>query len=397
MPDIALYYPYTHIRDEAWLKAAALYLPKLALIAPPGYPLKLSRVAQVLRDEVGFLVNVDPERRTRAVAMEFLELIRRDAETFTARFAWPSEFPAELYEIVGDHGDRCWTTPSYHRCDPQVEWVHIGKVNPELTSTLISMRLGVPNHNETWLALHPQLGSVYLSALADRIAQANDIPVITDQPHAYGALNGWDIDTLARILLSKDDDKPAASRPAEGIPALYAALAIEAVVPDGLADIPVEKIIQARRTLAAEFNAFTTHLDTLAEQFTILAHVEDPAILRARLQVLLDRDLRQPMAQLERGLRQVNLEPGRAVLGMKTLELPSVAAAAASGVGLPVAAGQAGLVAAQFIASTLQGRQIAAERRKSAAGYLLGLQRELTPKNAVNRILKIFRRASSNT
>ena len=38
MPDIALYYAYTHIRDEAWLKAAALYLPRLGLIAPAGYP-----------------------------------------------------------------------------------------------------------------------------------------------------------------------------------------------------------------------------------------------------------------------------------------------------------------------------------------------------------------------
>jgi hypothetical protein len=87
MPDIALYYPYTHIRDQAWLKAAALYLPKLALIAPSGYPLQLSHEAEVLRDELGFLVNVDPERQTRTVASEFLELISRDADTFTARFA----------------------------------------------------------------------------------------------------------------------------------------------------------------------------------------------------------------------------------------------------------------------------------------------------------------------
>ena len=58
MPDIALYYPYTHIRDEAWLKAAALYLPKLALLAPDRYPRRLSRTADVLRAELGFLVDV---------------------------------------------------------------------------------------------------------------------------------------------------------------------------------------------------------------------------------------------------------------------------------------------------------------------------------------------------
>lgn len=82
---------------------------------------------------------------------------------------------------------------------------------------------------------------------------------------------------------------------------------------------------------------------------------------------------------------------------MKTLELPAVAAAAASGAGLPIAAGQAGLVAAQLIASTIHARQTAADRRNSAAGYLLGLHRELTPANTVNRIRKVFRRAASTT
>jgi hypothetical protein len=130
MPDIALYYPYTHVRDQAWLKAAALYLPKLALIAPPGYPLKLSRAAEVLRDELGFLVNVDPERRTRAVAAEFLELISRHADAFTARFGWPPEFPADPYEIVGIHGDGCWAPGRRHRDDVPVEWIHLGKVSP---------------------------------------------------------------------------------------------------------------------------------------------------------------------------------------------------------------------------------------------------------------------------
>jgi hypothetical protein len=48
MPDIALYYPYSHVRDDAWLKAAALYLPKLALVAPRDYPFSFSRTARIL-------------------------------------------------------------------------------------------------------------------------------------------------------------------------------------------------------------------------------------------------------------------------------------------------------------------------------------------------------------
>jgi hypothetical protein len=33
-----LYYPYFHIRDERWLKIAALYWPKIIRVVPDGYP-----------------------------------------------------------------------------------------------------------------------------------------------------------------------------------------------------------------------------------------------------------------------------------------------------------------------------------------------------------------------
>ena len=95
MPDIALYYPYTHIPDEAWLKAAALYLPRLGLIAPAGYPRRPSRTADVLHAELDFLVDVDPAGRTEAVAPEFLQLLNREGDALRARYAWPSHFPDE--------------------------------------------------------------------------------------------------------------------------------------------------------------------------------------------------------------------------------------------------------------------------------------------------------------
>lgn len=34
MSDIALYHPHFHFEDEGWLKAAALYWPKIARIVP---------------------------------------------------------------------------------------------------------------------------------------------------------------------------------------------------------------------------------------------------------------------------------------------------------------------------------------------------------------------------
>jgi hypothetical protein len=159
----------------------------------------------------------------------------------------------------------------------------------------------------------------------------------------------------------------------------------------------VEQVVKARRTLAAEFDAFCAHLDSLSGQFAELGQIEDQQILRVRLEILVGRDLRRPTAELGRGLRQLGLQPARAVLGMKSLQLPAAAAAAASGVGLPLVAGQAGLVTAQFIASSVQARQTAEERRRSAAGYLLGLHSELTPKSVVDRVRRMLHRASASS
>lgn len=387
MPDIALYYPYTHIRDEAWLKAAALYLPRLALLAPPGYPLRLSPTAEVLNGELGFLVDVDPAGRKLAVATEFLKLISRQGDALQARYAWPAEFPVQLQAVVADgcgHG----------YVNDRVEWIHVGKLPAALIDRLVETRLGVPSEDGAWIAMHPRLGSVYLAALADRVAQANDMAVVTDQPDAYGALNGWDLDALARVLLSDDDE--VAGRPVGQVTALYAAMAIQAVVPEGIANVPVERIVKARRALAAEFDAFCDHLDSLSGQFTELARIENPAVLRARLEILAGRDLRRPAADLDRSLRQLGMQPARAVLATNSVELPAAAAAAVSGAGLPLAAGQAGLMAAQFIASSIQAHQTAEQRRRSAAGYLLGLRKELTPSGVVDRMRRTFRRASAS-
>jgi hypothetical protein len=284
MPDIALYYPHTHVRDEAWLKATALYLPKLALLAPRDYPFRFSSTARVLRDELDFLVEVDPARRAHALSMEFLTLLNRDAAALATRYAW-RDFPQELHDIVGPEGDQHLTHPKTWPWCAKVEWIHLGKVAPDLVNGLMESRLGVPNANGMWIALHPRLGGIYLSALADQVSRANGMPVVTDQASPYGTLNGWSTDTLASVLLSDENEIPAADRTVGEIASLYAAIAIKAAVPAGLEALPAEKIAEIRHKLAPEFDAFCAHLDSLAGQFTELARVEDPGILHARLTI----------------------------------------------------------------------------------------------------------------
>jgi len=59
---IGLYYPYTHFRDDNWLKLAALYWPQLARIAPDGDPAFDSEVTTALKGELDFVLNVAPAK-----------------------------------------------------------------------------------------------------------------------------------------------------------------------------------------------------------------------------------------------------------------------------------------------------------------------------------------------
>jgi hypothetical protein len=51
MTEIALYYPYVHPRDEAWVKQALLYWPKIQRIVPDNYEMSDSPLLQLLVEE----------------------------------------------------------------------------------------------------------------------------------------------------------------------------------------------------------------------------------------------------------------------------------------------------------------------------------------------------------
>jgi hypothetical protein len=71
-----------------------------------------------------------------------------------------------------------------------------------LAEELVQRGLGVLSEDRLWIGMHPGLADVYLTALAEYLAVANDMPAVTDQPSRYGVTNGWDVDTLARTLLA---------------------------------------------------------------------------------------------------------------------------------------------------------------------------------------------------
>ncbi|SFP24405.1 hypothetical protein SAMN05421810_1025 [Amycolatopsis arida] len=415
MTDLALYYPYIHVRDDAWLKAAALYWPRLGRLAPRNWPRYDSEVARALNGELGFLVNVDPRLYAPGVSAAFQELLRRDLDALRARYALPPECRPSR---GGDADAYFAAAPPIFPDGSSLEWLHLDKVSQGLVRDLVAAGLAVeewghPFHQSVlfppgdgpspvvesvqWLGMHPALVRVYSVALADAVAEANRMRPVTDQDDVYGALSGWTVDELAAVLLADEaggDGGKAPPRPdAEAVAASYAVLAVRTVVPKGLEHVPVKKVIKARRALAGEFHAFRAHLEALAPVFAELAEIPDPAVLRARLELLVERELTLPTADLERALTQLGLEPAKGVLSLSSPQLPALAGAALTAAGLPPVVGQAGHVAAQLVGATAGTRRSSAQQRRTAAGYLLGLRERLEPRGVVDRFRRLLTRA----
>ncbi|MFJ8475624.1 DUF6236 family protein [Kitasatospora sp. NPDC094011] len=377
MHEIGLYYPYFHVRDDQWLKLAALYLPHVARIRPPDYPVHDSPTASVLRDELGFLLDVDPGRQAHVVAAEFEELLDREERGLQRRYRLPP--------VPEQYGGFGWEVGNPWLLDEErFAWIHRSQlgVSEDTAGRMRDLGLAISTRFDPltgvrddvqWVGMHPHLVAACSCVLADRVARANALTPVTDDPRLFTLPGQGTVEEFAAALL---DGPHRTSGPIAG---LYACAALKAVVPRGVGDLPVEAIVRARRELADEFDAFRLHLQAMAEDFSELEAVEDPEILKARLEAMVNRDLTGPTRKLERGLRTLGMTPVRTVLGLKSLELPAIAALSAHALDVSPIAGAGGMIAVQLLSSARTALRASAERRTSAAGYLLGLRREFEP------------------
>ena len=85
VPRMAVYYPYIHIRDERWLKLAALYWPRMVRIVSPDYPTRNSQLVDILTGELGFIIDHPPDDAARDVASSFTAFIEGFGSTALRR------------------------------------------------------------------------------------------------------------------------------------------------------------------------------------------------------------------------------------------------------------------------------------------------------------------------
>jgi hypothetical protein len=419
--DVALYFPYVNFPGDAWMKAAALHWPQLGRIHPAEYQdVHDSDTVKRLRDELDFIIEVRPSWKPRSWVGDDV-VARLDPDADRRVLDTEEQIEALFFDFLDRHSDdliprygaEALGVESVHTwdvhdellpLDPGLERVHPGKISYGLAQRLATAGLLV-SRSYQWrrpadgkvlhmsdFAMHHRLAGVYLAILADVLARENAMTPITDQPLVCAATSGWTVEAMARILLSGDpgpapDDEP-------GYDQAFAVLAVETVLPRGLADVPVERVIEARRRLLPQLLAYREFLDSLAPDFVALSAVPDPEVRAAKLRNHVTSKIAQPIESMERTLGQLGLQPARAVLSLQTLAPPAALGVLTNAVGLPPVVTSAGVVAGCLVGAVNtaldQRRQVLAGH---PAGYLLELRHELGPADAVAKIRSAIRRA----
>ncbi|MFJ6019061.1 DUF6236 family protein [Nocardiopsis alba] len=402
-----LYYPYFHVRDDRWLKVAALYWPRLTRIVPQDYRTRDSTSVRALEGD--FITRHPPGASVENIAPLFLELIEEHGDLLRSRLR-----SREL--VVDGRGDgraRAHGTTA----------VHVGQMSSEVREALqatglalggrISRWHGVDHRQgygglensidgrpdmrdpEEWVVMHPDLVAVYTSVLAEDFARANKLQPTTDQGRAYAVANDWTRDRIAAVLLGWEDE--IGSSYSENISEALGFLALEIAVPADLRRVPIDQIIELRERYGAEFIAFGQAIDQKAAEMAELSDIRDQIFLKSYLQDAVAERFAAPLEDLKGKIAGLTGKATTMAINVKT-ELPAALTLAGGAwlAGQPLVAG-AGAAAIGILGI---GRGIRQERRSlleadPAASFLLHTERRLRPRTLVERTVRRVRRIAA--
>src|SRR5258708_7667867 len=295
MPDyIGLYYPLIHFPHDSWIKLAALYWDKLGRIVPADYPLNDSDTVQKLQEELGFVENFTPnENDTARVASEFCKLLDQYSDKLKRYYSALSQGSNLGYIYAKD------------------------KTAEPLARRLLQMGLAVHmtasrKYSRFYrLEMHPKLVSVYMEALSVQMASTRGLQPVTHNMQDHVLMGEYTLERLVQALLEADDGQPhlvGSSPTPQETEKLMAAIALQSVLPQDVANVPIVKIIQLRQKHRAELTAFQTYIHDFTANLDTIQQIDDPRAINAHLETAYQRELKPLLDDLKKCLKSLAIE-----------------------------------------------------------------------------------------
>lgn len=389
-----LYYPYFHVRDDRWLKAAALYWPRIVRIVPEDYATRDSETVRVLSSELGFIESIPPGKSVDAVAPRFLELLADHTDLLRSRLGVG---PEDVRSFLA-HGT-AMGRPG--RETSRVGALHSSQVSPDLLDALVDAGLAHPGRlslsyevDRSWVVMDESLVSLYTSVLSEHFASTNQLQLTTDQPDAYAITNQWSATHMAAALLKIR--APVATTAEPELVQRLAFLALALVVPAELDRLPVRKVVELRERHGKEFLEFGQAVDQAADELAHLAGMNDEQMLQRYLEDEVNSRFRLPLEELRGRLQEMRLGTAVMAVNVKT-ELPTTLALA-GGAWLAEHSLVAGTTAAAL--GLLSIRRDARQQKEEAlqtagpASFLFHTEGALEEKHLLEHTLRRLRRVA---
>lgn len=290
--EAGLYYPYVHVRDDAWLKGCALIWRELRRIAPQDYPIQDSATAQAF-SECNFLTVAEPYLASYPVGLHFGEFVVNNADTLRERFG-----PVDHHVTSDGKFDTRGRSP-------RVGYIHRAKIPQETIDILIEA--GLSTHSSArgnqWVPLPWELASAYMAGLAQHIADNYHLALLTDSKRAFDAVGTSRPNEILGVPNDRTFSLNGDHNQTPDRLLRVAQLAIRVAVPSGLGIIPASQIISFRErneNLLGQFREgmaeITRKLDDLPPDV-----VDDE--VRVQIDGLVKREIEDPLRALEDELR----------------------------------------------------------------------------------------------
>ena len=377
-----LYFPFIHIRDDEWLKGAALYWPSIRRLVPAGYPKNDSPTARVFAD-ARILNDADPAALIDGTAYALFKALSRNARVL-----------ARHYSV--EHAYRNWDGRSWSETErpghrPELGWIHTTKFPPRAIDTLTQRGLAVrgrDSESDPWVGVHPALAGAYMTALAGQLSQESFFEPVTDQADLRTATPNGDVASALNLLLGRTD---VGRVPASDHTEAYVLLALQYACPRNLADVSANKIIECRQNMEEELTNFRRYVDEQQAELTQISAIPNR---RGQLDAFVrhvEQTIELPLPRLEKSLKLHKLEPTRSMLLAGTAAPPAAVEAVLTTAHAPLIASTATATMAAIGSAWWQVETIrSAKKRESPVGYLLDVRDALTPATLPARVHRVL-------